>query len=94
MIAISDEHGDVLAHQVSSDMNQRWSQKMSSLTWNHIEQSGTGYSWLFRFQSEEAYSAFLQAFTQCLWESLHQTTWGKAKVSSLSWNVGDCPEFP
>lgn len=78
----SNDSGDLFAHRVSSEMNQRWSHKMQSLTWNQIEDDGSGYSWLFRFLNQEQFSAFLEAFTQCLWESLHQTPWAKAKVGN------------
>ncbi|KAF8238735.1 VID27-domain-containing protein [Tricholoma matsutake] len=70
--------GLLLAHKVSDDMNQRFSNKMSTLTWNHLGDDGSQNSWLFRFGADD-FALFLQKFTECLWESLHQTQWAKAK---------------
>ncbi|KAF8897592.1 VID27 cytoplasmic protein [Infundibulicybe gibba] len=69
----------LLAHKICSDMNQRWSHKMFSLTWNHVDDDGSQNSWLFKFPTRTEYDAMLQSFTQCLWESLHKTPWGKVK---------------
>ncbi|TFK75851.1 VID27-domain-containing protein [Pluteus cervinus] len=83
----SNEQGDLLAHRISSEMNQRWSHKMLSLTWNYIQADGSGQSWLFRFLEEDTFGAFLQMFTQCLWESLHQSPWGKAKADEQNYAI-------
>jgi VID27 PH-like domain len=72
--------GHLLAHKISDDMNQRFSHKMYTLTWNHLgDDDGSQNSWLFRFNPDD-FGVFLQKFTECLWESLHQTQWAKAKV--------------
>ena len=70
----------LLAHKVSEDMNQRFSHKMSTLTWNHLGEDGSQNSWLFKFRPDD-YAIFLQKFVECSWESLHKTPWAKAKVS-------------
>jgi len=77
--------GIILAHRITSDMNQRFSHKMRSLTWNHMGENNTQSSWLFRFAEEQDFASVVQIFTQCQWETLHQIPWGKAKV---------CPPFP
>lgn len=79
----SNDTGVLLTHRVCSSMNQRFSPKMLSLTWNHLGDDNSQTSWLFRFASEEDFGNALQTFTQCLWESLHETSWGKIKVSSI-----------
>lgn len=79
-LTASSEQGTLLAHKITSDMNQRWSHKMLSLTWNHLGDDGSQNSWLFRFSDAAEFAAVLQTFTQCLWESLHEIQWGKAKV--------------
>jgi hypothetical protein len=73
----------LLAHMVSEDMNQHFSNKMSTLTWNNLGEDGSQNSWLFKFRPED-YAIFLQKFTECSWESLHKTSWAKAKVSVYS----------
>jgi hypothetical protein len=97
----STDDGRLLAHEISSAMNHRWSTKTLSLTWNHSGDNGRQNSWCFTFKSgeainqeqeareQEAYSACLNAFTQALWETLHQVSWDKIKVCDI-----DCKEFP
>ncbi|KAJ6536630.1 VID27 cytoplasmic protein [Mycena sp. CBHHK59/15] len=78
LIASSDD-GQLLAHRIATDMNQRWTSKMRSLTWNHLGEDQVMTSWVMRFSGPEEYEAFLQMFTQALWEALYQTAWGKIK---------------
>ncbi|KAF9009012.1 VID27 cytoplasmic protein-domain-containing protein [Cyathus striatus] len=68
-----------LAHRIASEMNQKWSHKINSLTWNHLADDGSQSSWLLRFANNKDFGSILQIFTQCLWQTLHQTEWGKAK---------------
>ena len=82
-LTASNDTGLLLTHNICSSMNQRFSPKMLSLTWNHLGDDNSQSSWLFRFHSEDNFGSALQTFTQCLWESLHQTPWGKIKVSSM-----------
>ena len=86
-LTASNDKGILLTHRIHSSMNQRFSPKMLSLTWNHLGDDNSQSSWLFRFHSEENFGNALQIFTQCLWESLHQTPWGKIKVRSMLWSV-------
>ena len=74
--------GHLLAHKISDDMNQRFSHKMFTLTWNNVSEEGAQNSWLFRFGSDD-FGPFLQKFTECMWESLHQSQWAKAKVHDI-----------
>lgn len=82
-LTASNDKGLLLTHRICSSMNQRFSPKMLSLTWNHLGDDNSQSSWLFRFHSEENFGHALQTFTQCLWESLHQSPWGKIKVRSM-----------
>ena len=86
-LTASNDSGFLLTHRIHSSMNQRFSPKMLSLTWNHLGDNNSQSSWLFRFHSEENFGNALQIFTQCLWESLHETPWGKIKVRSLIWSI-------
>lgn len=88
IIARSTEGGDrgrvVLWHKVDPDMNQRWSTKVWSLTWNHMNEKGVQTSWCFRFLAQGSYAVFQEQFTRALWETLHQVPWSTSKVSVLS----------
>jgi len=81
----ANEEGQILIHKITSDMNQRWSSKVLSLTWNHTSDTGLQSSWCFRFSTEEAFQNFLQFFTRTLWESLNQYSWEKAKADEQAY---------
>ncbi|KAL1731044.1 VID27 cytoplasmic protein-domain-containing protein [Schizophyllum commune] len=70
----------LLQHLIKTEMNQRWSPKMSSLTWNNIPEHGKATSWLFRFPTEEAFATFQEVFMKALWETVYQAPWEKMKV--------------
>ncbi|KAF6762262.1 VID27 cytoplasmic protein [Ephemerocybe angulata] len=76
--ATSDGH--LLLHKIASELNQRCSKKMRTLTWNHMGDNGVGHSWLFRFENDEDYQAFISTFMSCLWETTNQTSWAKIKA--------------
>ncbi|KAL0574680.1 Vacuolar import and degradation protein 27, partial [Marasmius crinis-equi] len=78
LITASTEDGPLLAHPVNPSMNPRWSGRMNSVTWNFVQEDKVD-GWLFRFPSEEVYAKFMEVFTQCAWESLHQAPWDKLK---------------
>jgi hypothetical protein len=78
------EEGQLLSHKVSGEMNQRFSRRMLSLTWNTVENKQQR-SWLFRFTEEPAYESFLNAFSQGVWETLHQTSYSKTKPEERSY---------
>ncbi|KAJ6539403.1 VID27 cytoplasmic protein [Mycena capillaripes] len=78
-LTASSGDAQLLAHKICQDMNQRWTSKMRSLTWNHFSDDKATTSWVLRFNEAEDYEAFLQNFTQALWETLYQTAWGKIK---------------
>lgn len=84
VIARSTEGDDrgrvVLWHKVDPDMNQRWSTKVWSLTWNHMNNNGVQMSWCFRFLAQQSYANFQEQFTRALWETLHQVPWSTSKV--------------
>ncbi|KIM90864.1 hypothetical protein PILCRDRAFT_811354 [Piloderma croceum F 1598] len=78
-LVASNSEGQELAHKITSEMNPRWSTKTLSITWNNFSDRNFASSWLFRFKSAEAYMLFKNAFTQVMWEGLHQTSWTKIK---------------
>ncbi|KAJ6599005.1 VID27 cytoplasmic protein-domain-containing protein [Mycena vulgaris] len=85
-LTASSDEGQLLAHKISTDMNQRWTSKMRSLTWNHFGEDQVMTSWVLRFVGEpEDYESFLQTFTQALWETLYQTAWGKIKADEQNY---------
>ncbi|KAL6309693.1 VID27 cytoplasmic protein [Sparassis latifolia] len=79
------EDGQLLAHKITSDMNQRWSSKVLSLTWNHTSDTGLQSSWCLRFETQKAFSNFQRIFTQALWEGLNQYSWEKAKLDEQAY---------
>ncbi|KAJ7591039.1 VID27 cytoplasmic protein-domain-containing protein [Mycena floridula] len=85
-ISAKVDDGPLLAHQITASMNQRFSGKMSSITWNNVAETGTT-SWLFRFTSEAAYREFFEAFGRCLWEEVNQAPWEKVKVDEQNYYI-------
>lgn len=83
-LTAAGQGGQVLAHTVSSDMNQRWSAKVQSLTWNNQSSSGEQTSWCFRFATLEDFENFQSEFTKVHWETLHRYPWGKMRVGYRS----------
>lgn len=79
-LVVKNDKGGILAHQITSDMNPRWSHKMLSLTWNHFGDDNTSQSCLLHFSDQNDYQRMMDIFTQSLWEYLHQEEWRKAKV--------------
>ncbi|KAJ7368363.1 VID27 cytoplasmic protein-domain-containing protein [Mycena albidolilacea] len=97
LTATGDDGEQLLAHKIADNMNQRWTSKMRSLTWNHFSEDQVATSWVLRFSGEvEDYEAFLQAFTQVLWEMLYQTAWGKMKTEDQNYirSANDDVEMP
>jgi len=69
----------LLAHDFSSEMNPKWTHKMSSITWNNQSTNGQWNGWCLRFASSEDYSEMCEMFIKSMWETLHQMPWGKMK---------------
>ncbi|KAJ6485112.1 VID27 cytoplasmic protein-domain-containing protein [Mycena vitilis] len=84
-LTASSDGEQLLAHKINPNMNQRWTSKMRSLTWNHLSDDQVMTSWVLRFDAAEDYEAFLQTFTQVLWETLYQTAWGKMKTEEQNY---------
>jgi hypothetical protein len=74
-----------ILHVVSSDMNQRFSQKMCSFTWNYRDEQGGINSFCIRFHDEESLGRFLAAYMRAGWEALHQMSFDKAKAQEQSY---------
>ncbi|KAF9055366.1 VID27-domain-containing protein [Hymenopellis radicata] len=83
----------VLAHEIPFNMNERWSPKMFSLTWNQIDENDTDVtSWLFRFPNEDVYASFQQAFTAAGWENKFQAPWSKIKADEQAYILSSASE--
>ncbi|KAG6816936.1 hypothetical protein H0H87_001638 [Tephrocybe sp. NHM501043] len=79
----------LLAHQITQDMNYKFTSKMHSLTWNYKadeSDEGSWAGWLFHFK-EDQFSAILQKFTECIWETLHQVSWAKIKAEEQNYAI-------
>ena len=81
-IAATVDEKPILAHEITANMNQRFSTKLLSITWNYIAGDECS-SWLFRFTDKEAYDSFYTAFGQCLWQNVNQEPWEKVKVKTF-----------
>jgi hypothetical protein len=90
-LIVTDEDGDFVSHKISSDMNPRWAQKTSSLTWNYAN-GGRYDSWALQLTSTEAYDTFKTAFAQCLWETLHGVEFRKAKPDEQAYVISSTTE--
>ncbi|KAG6837421.1 hypothetical protein H0H93_009515 [Arthromyces matolae] len=87
-LTAENDVGLILAHQITDEMNQRFSRKMLSLTWNHQAADGSISTWLFRFtDSEENLVAFLDKFSECHWQTLHGMSWAKIKADEQSYAI-------
>ncbi|KAL0949495.1 hypothetical protein HGRIS_009549 [Hohenbuehelia grisea] len=68
-----------LTHEINSDMNAQWARRMLALTWN-FRSLERMHSCLLRFPTLAAYEAFRNAFTACIWETLHKVPFSKNKA--------------
>ncbi|KAI0661002.1 VID27 cytoplasmic protein [Cubamyces menziesii] len=91
-LVASTEEGQVLAHKLSSDMNQRWSSRVISFTWNNVDDSGVGNSWCLRFLTEESFDRFREVCTRALWEASNQLLWNKAKPDEQNYVLSSVTE--
>jgi hypothetical protein len=74
-----------LLNAISSDMNQRFSQKMNSFTWNYPDEQGGINSFCIRFEDDQALMRFVNAFARAGWETLHQSSFGKVKEDEAAY---------
>ncbi|KAK2466258.1 hypothetical protein APHAL10511_001900 [Amanita phalloides] len=79
-LVIKNDKGHVLAHKITSEMNQRWSHKMLSFTWNYFEDDTIPRSCLLHFANQSNHQRMMEIIMRCLWEFLHQEEWRKAKA--------------
>ncbi|KAH9938170.1 VID27 cytoplasmic protein [Fomitopsis serialis] len=84
-LLVTTDEGPLLAHRVTSDMNQRWALKMLAFTWNYVSDTGSQSSWCLRFETSEAYEQFQMLFSRALWESLNNYSWEKAKAEEQAY---------
>ncbi|KAL5508413.1 VID27 [Sanghuangporus vaninii] len=78
--AMTLEGQQLFAHKLTSDLNARWSSKLASCTWNHTSAGGVLSSWCFKFEALDDFREFQEAWGSCLYESLNQASWAKAKA--------------
>ncbi|KZT74368.1 VID27 cytoplasmic protein [Daedalea quercina L-15889] len=84
-LLVTKDESALLAHKITSDMNQRWAPKLMAFTWNHISEEGAQSSWCLRFETTEAYEGFQALFSRALWESLNNYSWDKAKAEEQAY---------
>ena len=83
VLVVKNDDRSILKHKITSDMNQRWSHHMMSLTWNYFGEDGAPRSCLLHFLNQTDFRRMMEIITKCLWEFLHQEEWRKAKVRQI-----------
>lgn len=68
--ATTDKGQQLISHKISSELNARWSAKLSSATWNHTTRLGYSSSWCMKFRSIEDFKEFRKAYSACLNEAI------------------------
>ncbi|KLO08280.1 VID27-domain-containing protein [Schizopora paradoxa] len=77
--ATSEEGQQFLSHKITSELNARWSAKLSSVTWNYTSSQGHLSSWCLKFDGPEQYKEFQDMYSLCLYEHGNTASWEKAK---------------
>lgn len=78
-LSINGSERHWLSQRVDADMNMNFALDNLSAVWNYFTESRDCYSWLLRFYKREDYEAFQLGFSRCMWETLHEESWGKIK---------------
>lgn len=68
-----------LGQPIVEDINPVFNYEFKSFIFNHYLEDGSAYSWLLRFNEQEALEDLQQGVMQALWEHLNKAKWGKAK---------------
>ncbi|KAK7695867.1 hypothetical protein QCA50_000505 [Cerrena zonata] len=92
LLATAEDARRVLSHKISSDMNERWATKLSSMTWNHLSDSGFQSSWCLMFSGADEFEQFKYAFTRALWETANEYSWEKAKADEQAYIMSSATE--
>ncbi len=81
MTATTDVGQQLLSHKITSELNARWSTKLSTVTWNHTSRLGHLSSWCLKFEGPKDCRGFWEAYSACLYEATNAASWQKVKVS-------------
>ncbi|KAG9042402.1 hypothetical protein FS837_010912 [Tulasnella sp. UAMH 9824] len=85
-IVVLDEGSPWLAHELTSQLNCKWSKKYTSFRWNYPSNSEFGLSaWCLRFKTDEAYEEFKDMVGRCLWENNNGVSWESAKKEDAAY---------
>ncbi|KAG9040208.1 hypothetical protein FRB95_000137 [Tulasnella sp. JGI-2019a] len=84
-LVAEEEDFKVLAHELSPHLNCKWSKKFLSFRWNYQPENLALTAWCVRFADEEAYDRFRDQVNRCLWETVNDISWDKAKKEDTSY---------
>jgi len=84
-ITASTDSQQLLSHKIGSDLNARWSTKLTSVTWNHTTSLGHLSSWCMKFEGPEDFKEFQDAYSACLYEAINAVSWQKAKADEQAY---------
>ncbi|KAG8865237.1 hypothetical protein FRB96_000127 [Tulasnella sp. 330] len=84
LVAEEDEY-KVLAHELTPDLNCKWSKKFLSFRWNFQPENTPITAWCVRFHDEEVYDRFRYEVNRCLWETANAISWDKAKKEDTTY---------
>ncbi|TDL29588.1 VID27-domain-containing protein [Rickenella mellea] len=90
--SVAGTRQQLLAHKLRSELNARWSTKLGSLTWNHTSEKGLISSWCFKFEDQEGFQAFQEAFGKCLYQHLNAMSWEKTKAEDQAYVLSSYSE--
>ncbi|EEB07252.2 Vid27 family protein [Schizosaccharomyces japonicus yFS275] len=68
-----------LSQPVEPEMNPVFSFEHLSFIWNYFDEDGRAFSWLLRFDDQDAMEKFQEVLMRALWETLNQQRWLKIK---------------
>ncbi|KAG9009287.1 hypothetical protein FRB90_008452 [Tulasnella sp. 427] len=82
-IVVRDESTPWCAHELTSQLNCKWSKKYTSFRWNYWGPPMT--AWCIRFPTDEAYEEFKDMVGRCLWENNNGVSWESAKKEDTAY---------
>ncbi|SPO22358.1 probable VID27 - involved in Vacuole import and degradation [Ustilago trichophora] len=74
-----------LAQKVEADMNMNFSPEQTSAVWNYFTDDRQCFSWLLRFDDQEAYGHFHKGFSRVMYETQNEEPWAKAKTDDRAY---------
>ncbi|KIJ56867.1 hypothetical protein M422DRAFT_57472 [Sphaerobolus stellatus SS14] len=68
-----------LYHQIGPQLNSRFSEIVTAITWNALTPKGVVQSYCLKFRDKDAFEHFKETFAMCQYEMLNRVSWQKIK---------------